>query len=822
MIGAHTDKPIILIVDDMSENLHALSSILRNQYAIVTALSGETALEIAEHKPQPGLILLDVKMPEMDGYEVLRRLKSNPQTADIPVIFVSAFSESANEAKGLKMGAADFISKPVNAELLHLRIRTQLELMRFRRKPRPLPVGRSGNHKPHLSILVVDDKPENIHELISVLSTEYRVIIATDGNNALDLVQSSTPPDLILLDIKMPGMDGFEVCRRIKATEGGNRIPVIFVSGLNATVEKVRGFSVGAADYITKPFDIDEVRARIHVHLELSRLQQFFEQEVAQRTSKAHETANKLKATIDAISDLIFEVGLDGKYYDYHAPRAEALSLPPEVFLGKTIPEVMPADIAKTGMAALQEANEKGFAHGEYEINIPQGKRAFHFVVSRKAVAEGEEPRFIIVARDITNLKKHENELLLKKRIADALLELPRAAETLDETALMQRGLEMAEELTSSQIAFIHFVNADQESIELVTWSKRTLDEYCDADYDKHCPVSTAGIWADALRIKKSVTFNDYTNYADKRGLPAGHSHLEKLVSVPVIENDRVVMITGVGNKAEDYTDEDVETIQLISNAVWRIVQNNRDRKLLAKNEQHFRAITETANDAIITSDGAGNIISWNAAARKLFGYEWAEIKNQPLTMLMPRRYREQHSDALAKMASSKDIHVANKTRALYGLKKDGDEFPLEFSLAKFYTDEGAFFTAIIRDITKRKQAEESLKESQLRFTTFFEQSPIGIALVDSSTGKFNEVNAKYAEIAGRTIQEMGTIDWMSINHPDDVQNDLDQIALMNAGKISGFSTENRLRLPDNSFVWISLTVAQLKVLERVQHQLRL
>lgn len=307
MTVADTNKPKILIVDDVSENLHAMMGMLRDKYAVIAATSGEKALALAAHHPQPDLILLDIRMPDMDGYEVLRRLKSDSVTADIPVIFVTALSESADEARGLKMGAADYITKPINADLLHLRVLTQLELRRYRRKPLAPPG--NGGQTQHLSILIADDVPENIHELISALSNEYRILVANNGPQAIELVQSATPPDLILLDIVMPEMDGYEVCRRIKASEAGNRIPVIFLSVMDSTVEKVRGFSIGAADYITKPFDIDEVRARIRTHLELSRLQHFFEQQVTQRTqslerkTRLYNVLSQVNSTIVHLRD---------------------------------------------------------------------------------------------------------------------------------------------------------------------------------------------------------------------------------------------------------------------------------------------------------------------------------------------------------------------------------------------------------------------------------------------------------------------------------------------------------------------------------------
>lgn len=256
-------RPRILIVDDMHENLHVLTNILRDDYAIFAATKGEHALELARRQPQPDLILLDIAMPGMDGYELLRQIKSNPATSDIPVIFVTAMAETGDEATGLKLGAADYITKPVNPDLLKLRVLTQLELRRYRKKPALY----QAQQEMQPSLLIVDNVADNLHELAEALRGQYRIMVSNNSARALELALGSTPPDMVLLDVLIPGIDGYEVCRRIKATPQGNRIPVIFVSAAGATEDKVRGFSIGAADYITRPFDIDEVRARIHTHL---------------------------------------------------------------------------------------------------------------------------------------------------------------------------------------------------------------------------------------------------------------------------------------------------------------------------------------------------------------------------------------------------------------------------------------------------------------------------------------------------------------------------------------------------------------------------
>lgn len=123
-------KPTILIVDDAPENLSVLSGLLQPQYRVRVANSGERAIEVAAHAPTPDLILLDIMMPGTDGYEVLERLKANPTTRDIPVIFITALNADEDESCGLALGAVDFINKPIRPAILLARVRTHLALKR--------------------------------------------------------------------------------------------------------------------------------------------------------------------------------------------------------------------------------------------------------------------------------------------------------------------------------------------------------------------------------------------------------------------------------------------------------------------------------------------------------------------------------------------------------------------------------------------------------------------------------------------------------------------------------------------------------------------
>jgi putative two-component system response regulator len=127
-----SSKPTLLIVDDAPENLVVLSELLAPLYRVLAANSGESCLRIANSQPSPDLILLDVMMPDMDGYAVLQRLRAGEATKDIPVIFVTALADVENEEHGLQLGAADYVTKPIRAAIVLARVRTQLEAKQAR------------------------------------------------------------------------------------------------------------------------------------------------------------------------------------------------------------------------------------------------------------------------------------------------------------------------------------------------------------------------------------------------------------------------------------------------------------------------------------------------------------------------------------------------------------------------------------------------------------------------------------------------------------------------------------------------------------------
>ena len=161
--------------------------------------------------------------------------------------------------------------------------------------------------------------------------------------------------------------------------------------------------------------------------------------------------------------------------------------------------------------------------------------------------------------------------------------------------------------------------------------------------------------------------------------------------------------------------------------------------------------MAQSANDAIISSNSTGNIVFWNIAAQKMFGYVEEEIIGQPLTILMPERYREVHKRGMERYSSSGESKVIGKTLELFGLKKDLSEFQMELSLATWNMDQDIFYTGIIRDITERKTAEEErekllldLKDALERVKTLSGLLPICSACkkIRDDKGYWNQIES--------------------------------------------------------------------------------
>jgi PAS domain S-box-containing protein len=171
-------------------------------------------------------------------------------------------------------------------------------------------------------------------------------------------------------------------------------------------------------------------------------------------------------------------------------------------------------------------------------------------------------------------------------------------------------------------------------------------------------------------------------------------------------------------------------------------------------NEARFRAVTETASDAVVSADRNGMIRYFNPGAERIFGYKAEEALGRPLTLLMPERFRQAHSEGLQRYVATRDARVVGRTIQITGRRQDGEEFPIDLALASSDIGHDLFFTAIIRDITARAEAEQQLRASEAQFRDLLQSAPDAVLITDDA-GRIELVNAETERLFGYKREEL-------------------------------------------------------------------
>lgn len=304
------------------------------------------------------------------------------------------------------------------------------------------------------------------------------------------------------------------------------------------------------------------------------------------------------------------------------------------------------------------------------------------------------------VARDISERKQHEAFSAFQARRAGALLDLPRAAESMDEVSFIQRGLGILERLTDSNVSFLQFVGDDQQSIETSTFSKRTL-----AQVD---PISVSDQSADNITSiitqHETQVINDFVNFTEKVYVPAGLPKFQRIIKLPIIEDGKVVVTAGIGNKSQEYNDLDVETAQLIINDMWRIVQRQRTSAQLRKLAQ----VVEQSPESIIITNLDREIEYINQGFIKQTGYSADELVGNSPEILSSGKTPEETIHSMERAI----IDGQNWRGEFINRRKDGSEFIESVLIVPLRQTDGTIthYIGINSDITEQKRSAEELE----------------------------------------------------------------------------------------------------------------
>jgi two-component system cell cycle response regulator len=379
----------VLVVDDVELNVKLLEAKLSSEYfEVIVADNGPTALELAESE-LPDIILLDIMMPRMDGFEVCRRLKANPRTADIPVVMVTALSDVADRLRGLESGADEFLTKPVNDTALFARVRSLVRLKRMMEELRlreevcrqfgnsedqAAAPEETGNAR--ILLLAENDPaaPRIIETLEPVAASVRRAKSCAQAQSLLD-----PSIELVIASLSVRDSDPLRLVSQWRATEATRQLPILLIADPGELPRLAKGLDLGANDYLVRPVDRNELLARVRTQIRRKRLQ-----------DRLHE--NYSRSLSLALTDEL--TGLYNRRYVF-AHMTELMARLPE---GSTATAIMMFDIDH-----FKQVNDRyGHLAGD-DVLRELAKRALHNVRSVDLVGRLGGEEFVVVMPE-TNL----------------------------------------------------------------------------------------------------------------------------------------------------------------------------------------------------------------------------------------------------------------------------------------------------------------------------------------------------------------------------------------------------------------------------------
>lgn len=276
----------VLVVDDILPNVKLLEAKLASEYyEVLTATSGLEALEKVRTE-SPDIVLLDVMMPGMDGFEVCHEIKSDPAYAHIPVVMVTALTDAADRVRGLEAGADDFLSKPLNDTALMARVRSLVRLKmtvdewRIRENTASqlgvVDKGGSVMMEPveNARILVVEDQSYDADKFVETLKVDNDIVdVVESGLDAMSKINEADY-DLMVISLNLQDEDGLRLCSHLRSSDRSRAIPILMVAADEDMSRIAHGLEIGAHDYILRPVDGNELLARVRTQVRRKRFQE--------------------------------------------------------------------------------------------------------------------------------------------------------------------------------------------------------------------------------------------------------------------------------------------------------------------------------------------------------------------------------------------------------------------------------------------------------------------------------------------------------------------------------------------------------------------
>jgi PAS domain S-box-containing protein len=567
-------------------------------------------------------------------------------------------------------------------------------------------------------ILAVEDDSnhaELIQRSFEDAPEEYRMEVAGTLLTAKEAMELR-PPSLVLTDYRLPDGDGSEL-----VVMASRSWPVIMMTSHGSEKIAVEAMKIGALDYIVKsPETLENLPRTCKYALQAWAL--------IEARRQADETVLRAKKdwerTFDAVPELIFIIDINHVITRVNKAMADRCGVTPKELIGLKCYDVVHGLENPPVRCPVTAMIQDGLAYNK-EIEEKKLNGVFDVTMSPLADEEGRIFAFVHVMRDITEHRKTEE--LVKQRLM-----LRDMSPTSNMEELMQAAVDACEHLTDSSIGFFHLVDEDQQSLTLQAWSTNTLATMCTVEgCGRHYPISEAGVWVECFHSREPVVHNDYAQLPNRKGMPPGHAPVLRELTVPVIMNDKVVSILGVGNKASPYTDHDVYIVRQFVTFASEVLGRKKATIDLKESEEKHRKLSNELR-VILNTSSVGicflknrKVIWANPAFDAIFGYE-AGITQGVDTAIF---YAEMTSyEYVGEKGYSTLESGATYSHETLMKRKDGSLIWCNIvgqAVTPGNMDDGSIW--VVMDTTERKYAEEERQKLELQFQQAQKLESLGV-----------------------------------------------------------------------------------------------
>ena len=671
-----------VIADDLEARLIGLG------YTVCAKVATcRDAMELVRQH-QPDLVMMDILLQgEMDSIQAAEAIRGK---WGIPVIFLTRDADTDRLERAKLTHPFGYLLKPI--QNLELKLTTEMalyaaEVDRERRK-----AAEALRESEQKYRMLFDHAPSGIYEVDLTTGRLTRVnstMCEYTGYNEAELL-SMAALNILTEESQLLFLDRLE---RINRGESVSTNPEFCIKNKDGSTKWVQ-LNV---DFIRQDNQVTGATVVVHDITERKQVESEREAAIKELSAKTAELDHYFTSALD----LLCIANTAGKFTRLNPEWEKVLGYPIAELEGRSFLDLVhPDDLSGTIEAVSELDAQEEVLSFENRYRCRDGSYRW---IEWRSKPSGEI--MYAVARDITERKRAEEKSRLNYQRTQALLQLGQMTEaTLKE--ITDFTLEKAVELTESRLGYLAFLNDDESVLTMHSWSKSAMKECAIIEKPILYPVVNTGLWGEAVRQRRPIITNDYSSANPwKKGVPEGHIQLLRHMNAPIFEENRIVIVAGVGNKEEEYTDADVHQLTLLMQGMWNLIERHRAEETLSLRESYLTAIIENQPGLVWLKDSESRFLTVNRAFALSCGKQTPEeLSGKTDFDIWPRELAEKYrQDDQAVMEAGRPIKVEEP------IFDKGEARWFETFKTPVRNAQGEIFgtTGLAQDITERKRAEE-------------------------------------------------------------------------------------------------------------------